>query len=79
MFELTGALRFLSLLLNELSYRALLGLKMKLFSSANKKLFHFASLIKRTGLFTCMKQSVAFFLSRVVVETHSIPSCKSQL
>ena len=34
-FELTGALRFLSLLLNELSYRVLLGLEMKLFSSAN--------------------------------------------
>ena len=34
-FELRGALRSLSLLLNELSYRALPELKMKLFSSAN--------------------------------------------
>ena len=58
---LRWALHLLSLLLNELSNRALLGLKKKIFSSANWKLFDFAFLIKGTTHFLCTKKSVAFF------------------
>ena len=56
-FELRWALRFLSLLLNELSYRALLGLETKFFSCANWKTFHFASLmkqVKRSSDYRCV-------------------------